>query len=65
VSNVKRVIPDSVKEKWHELRSSMKKSEENITGDDNVTETVEMAGWGVKEAEANNKKAASKYISPM
>jgi hypothetical protein len=43
----------------------MRKSEKDMTGDDSVTETVEMAGWGVKEAEANNKKDASEYISPM
>jgi hypothetical protein len=41
----------------------MKKTEEKMTGDDNVNETVEMASWGVEEAEANNKKDASENIS--
>ncbi|EPE29504.1 hypothetical protein GLAREA_00664 [Glarea lozoyensis ATCC 20868] len=59
VSNVKKVIPDTVKDKWHEFRSYMKKTEKDVTGDDSINETVEMAGWGVEEAEAKNKKDAS------
>ena len=62
VSNIKKVIPDVVKEKWHEFRHSMKKTEVEMTGDDNINDTVEMAGWGVEEAEANNKKDASKCL---
>ncbi|KAH6683212.1 hypothetical protein B0J14DRAFT_575384 [Halenospora varia] len=54
VSNIKRLIPESVKQTWHDWRTAM----ESATGKD-VSEKVEMAGWGVEEAEARNKKDAS------
>jgi len=37
----------------------MKQAEQDITGGQQVNEHVEMAGWGVEEAEERNKKDAS------
>jgi hypothetical protein len=37
----------------------MKKAEQNMTGGDDISEGVEMAGWGVEEAEKANKTEAS------
>jgi len=59
VSNVAQFIPDSVKQTWHDWRDSMKKAEVETVGNNDATEHVEMAGWGVQEAEAANKKEAS------
>jgi hypothetical protein len=59
VSNVKRFIPESVKQTWHEWRVSMKKAEHDIEGSNEVSDHVEMAGWGVEEADKANKSHAS------
>ncbi|KAK6583050.1 hypothetical protein PZA11_004126 [Diplocarpon coronariae] len=59
VTNVKKLIPDSVEKFWHEWRASMKTAEQELTGNDAVSEGVEMAGWGVEEATENNKTDAS------
>ncbi|KAH6712806.1 hypothetical protein BKA61DRAFT_61708 [Leptodontidium sp. MPI-SDFR-AT-0119] len=59
ITNVKKLIPDSVENFWHEWRASMKKAEQEFTGDDVVSDAVEMAGWGVEEATEKNKKDAS------
>ncbi|KAL2071269.1 hypothetical protein VTL71DRAFT_12504 [Oculimacula yallundae] len=59
VTNVKKLIPDSVEQFWHEWRAAMKKTEQEYTGDDVISDTVEMAGWGVEEATEKNKKDAS------
>lgn len=61
VSNVKNFIPDSVKETWNEWQASMKGAERELTGQQGVSDAAEMAGWGVEEAEARNKKEASEY----
>lgn len=53
------MIPESVKNTWHEWRTSMRKAEQDITGSDKISDGVEMAGWGVEEAEEKNKKDAS------
>jgi len=37
----------------------MKKAEEDVTGSDEISEKVEMAGWGVEEAQQANKRDAS------
>lgn len=37
----------------------MKKAEHDVTGSDQVSEHVEMAGWGVEEADKANKMDAS------
>ncbi|KAG9236209.1 hypothetical protein BJ875DRAFT_457034 [Amylocarpus encephaloides] len=59
ISAAKRIIPESVKETWTNWRSAMKKGEQDATGGDIVNETVEMASWGVEEAQARNKRDAS------
>ncbi len=59
ISNIKRLIPESVKSTWHEWRVSVKQAEREMTGKEAVTEHVEMAGWGVEEAQERNKKDAS------
>jgi len=55
VENAKKVIPESVAKTWHDWRSSMKRA----SGSEKINEGVEMAGWGVEEAEEANKKDAS------
>jgi len=59
VSHIKAIIPASVKETWHEWRISMKRAQNDIPGGKEVGEGVEMAGWGVEEAEKHNKAEAS------
>lgn len=61
VTNIKKAIPDSVEQYWHEFRASFKKAEEETTGDDTISEGVEMAGWGVEEATEENNKNASTF----
>jgi hypothetical protein len=61
LSNVARIIPESVKKTYHEWRISMRKAEQEMTGDDKINDRVDMAGWGVEEAEAANKKDASMF----
>ena len=39
----------------------MRKAEHDITGSEDFSEGVEMAGWGVEEADKQNKAEASKY----
>lgn len=59
VSNLKKVIPQSMQDSFHEWRSAMKKTEHDVTGGEHVSDAVEMAGWGVEEAEKNHKAEAS------
>ncbi|WQF88614.1 hypothetical protein CDEST_13628 [Colletotrichum destructivum] len=59
VSNVKKVIPDSVQNRWSEYRAALSKAETEQLGSDDISEAVEMAGWGVEEAERRNKAEAS------
>lgn len=59
VSNVQKVIPEGVKQWWHDYRSALKEAGKEHLGE-GVTENVEMAGWGVEEAEQKNKAEASK-----
>lgn len=61
VSTVKRFIPESFKHTWHDWRMSMKKTEYDIEGSNQVSEHVDMAGWGVEEADKANKMDASTY----
>lgn len=61
VSNVAKVIPESVKQTWHDWRTAMKKAEKDVTGQEAISDGVEMAGWGVEEADAKNKSEASMY----
>jgi len=59
VSNVKMIIPESVKSTWHEWRDSVKQAEHEAFGDEEISDHVEMVGWGVEEADAKNKRDAS------
>ena len=43
----------------------MKKTEHAVTGGDSVSDGVEMAGWGVEEADARHKKDASTYLMQL
>jgi hypothetical protein len=60
VSNVQKVIPQGAKDWWHEYSQSLKNAEKEHLGSDEISEGVEMAGWGVEEAQARNKAGASK-----
>ncbi|KAK2000285.1 peptide alpha-N-acetyltransferase Nat2 [Colletotrichum falcatum] len=59
VSNIKKIIPDSVQNWWSESRAALGKAETEHLGSDDIAEAVEMAGWGVEEAERRNKAEAS------
>jgi hypothetical protein len=59
VSNVKKVIPEGIKQWWNDYRSALKQAGKENLGE-GVTKDVEMAGWGVAEAEEKNKSEASK-----
>lgn len=43
----------------------MKKAEQEFTGGDVVSESVEMAGWGVEEATEKNKRDASTSLPSL
>ncbi|KAH9885175.1 hypothetical protein F4778DRAFT_514215 [Xylariomycetidae sp. FL2044] len=59
VSNAKKLVPQSVQDKWHEYQKALKQAEMENLGNDDISEHVEMAGWGVQEADARNKAEAS------
>lgn len=61
VSNIKKAIPDSVKTAWSEWRASVKEASSGIPGGEEIGEGIEMAGWGVEEADKKNKSEASMY----
>lgn len=65
VSNVKALIPDSLEQTWRDWRKAMRRKELEITGDDDFSETLEMATWGVEEATTANKRDASKFIDAI
>lgn len=59
LSNVKRFVPDSVKEKWHEWRAAAKGVEKEELGDNHISEDLEKVGWGVEQAQERHKADAS------
>jgi len=59
VSTAKQFIPESVRQKWHEYWQSIKSKEVETLGSDGISDKVEMAGWGVEEAQERNKEEAS------
>lgn len=61
VSAIKGFIPETVQQKWHDYWQSIKKAETHVLGDDDISDTVEMAGWGVEKASERNKTDASKF----
>lgn len=60
LSNVKKTIPESVQQTWHEYRSAMKNAEKEELGDNHVSEDVEKVGWGVEKAQESYRADASK-----
>lgn len=66
MAGVKKVVPDSVKERWYEYRAAFKDAEKKELGDNRVSEDVEKVGWGVEKAQERHKEEASKsYPFPM
>ncbi|KAJ3955916.1 DUF1279 super [Colletotrichum tropicale] len=61
-SHIKQIIPESVKTWWHEYRAALTKAETQQLGSNDVSEAVEMAGWGVEEAQERNRAEASKFM---
>ncbi|KAL6889590.1 hypothetical protein HDV57DRAFT_333521 [Trichoderma longibrachiatum] len=59
VSAVAKFIPESVRTRWHEWRQSLKKEEEQRLGNNDISDKVEMVGWGVEKAQERNKEEAS------
>ncbi|CAM1500893.1 Fc.00g100550.m01.CDS01 [Cosmosporella sp. VM-42] len=59
VSAVKMIIPESVQDRWHEYWRSIKQTETEALGDDEISDKVEMVGWGVEEASQRNKEEPS------
>ncbi|KAI0421338.1 hypothetical protein F5X98DRAFT_329374 [Xylaria grammica] len=56
VSQVSNVIPDSIRDRWNEYRSALKKARQEQSNDD---EQAEVVGWGVEQADQRNKTEAS------
>ncbi|KAF2967624.1 hypothetical protein GQX73_g5943 [Xylaria multiplex] len=56
VSHVSKVIPDSVRNRWNEYRAALKEAKREQSGGE---EEVEVAGWGVEQADERNKTEAS------
>lgn len=61
MGNVSKVIPQGVKDWWHEYRGALKTAEAKELGDNRISEDIEKAGWGVKEAQEAHKSEASEY----
>lgn len=61
-SHIKQIIPESVKTWWHEYRAALTKAETQQLGSNEASEAVEMAGWGVEEAQERNRAEASKFM---
>ncbi|KAK2755263.1 peptide alpha-n-acetyltransferase [Colletotrichum kahawae] len=59
-SHIKQIIPESVKTWWHEYRAALTKAETEQLGSNDVSEAVEMAGWGVEEAQERNRAEANR-----
>lgn len=55
----KGIIPEVVQHKWREYWASVKKAETDTLGSDDISDKVEMAGWGVEKASERNKETAS------
>lgn len=60
MAGIKRVVPESVKQRWHEYRAAFKDAEREELGDNHVSEDVEKVGWGVEKAQERHKEEASK-----
>ncbi|KAK0614267.1 hypothetical protein B0T14DRAFT_393540, partial [Immersiella caudata] len=62
VSNVKKVIPQSVQDKWHEFRQGRKEASD---GDSAAPEGKEVVGWGVKEADARTAQEGASLATQL
>ncbi|KAK4072351.1 hypothetical protein Trihar35433_4415 [Trichoderma harzianum] len=56
---VSKFIPESVRTRWNEWRESLKSEEKQHLGSNDISDKVEMAGWGVEKAQQRNKEEAS------
>jgi hypothetical protein len=61
VSGVAKFIPESVRTQWNEWRQSLKGEEKSHLGSNEISDKVEMVGWGVEQAQERNKEEASKF----
>ena len=59
VSSATNLIPDSIRKLWRENWAKIKKTENKALGSDDVSETVEMMGWGVETAQEHDDEEAS------
>ncbi|KAI1258649.1 peptide alpha-N-acetyltransferase Nat2 [Xylariaceae sp. FL1019] len=59
VSHATNMIPHSVRDRWNEYRQALKQAEREHLGNDEISEHVEMATWGVAEAEERHNAEAS------
>ncbi|WAO89557.1 DUF1279 domain-containing protein [Fusarium falciforme] len=65
VSSVKAMIPDSVRETWHEYWQSFKKAEVQALGDDDISDKMEMATWSVEKAQERNRAADASLATQL
>ncbi|KAI1428576.1 hypothetical protein F5Y12DRAFT_710874 [Xylaria sp. FL1777] len=56
VSHLSMIIPESIRNRWNEYRLALKEARQEQPNDD---AQVEVAGWGVEEAEQRHKSEAS------
>lgn len=61
LSNVKKIIPEDVKEWWHDYRTAMKNPEGYELGDNQTSKDMDKAGWGVEEAQERHTADASEW----
>ncbi|KAH6609681.1 hypothetical protein Trco_003027 [Trichoderma cornu-damae] len=59
VSAVSKFIPESVRTRWNEYRTSLKNEEDKHLGSNEIGDEVEVVGWGVEQAQERNKEEAS------
>lgn len=59
VEKAKALIPNSIRERWHEYRKALTGVKGEDLGSDTVSEPVKMTDWGVEEASQRYKAEAS------
>ncbi|KAI1453694.1 hypothetical protein F4805DRAFT_359448 [Annulohypoxylon moriforme] len=59
VSNISKLIPQSVRNWWNEYREALKSAKKERQDNGEVSEQDEAADWGVEEAEKRHKAGAS------
>ncbi|RGP65360.1 hypothetical protein FLONG3_9256 [Fusarium longipes] len=63
MSTIKQMIPDSVREAWHTYWQSFRKAEARALGDDDISDKMEMATWGVEKAQERNRVDATTQLA--